>query len=80
MTERSKRQIRPTKRFIEEIGNNPVKLRNLDIDELKEIVKNKKSSKKQPEKQIEPLKSPTKTTINTLKAPEKSKKNRSENS
>ena len=42
MTERSKRQIRPTKRFIEEIGNNPVKLRKLDIEELKEIVKNKK--------------------------------------
>ena len=74
MTERSKRQIRPTQRFIEEIGNEPVKLRKLDIEELKEIVRNKKTSKKQPEKQIEPLKSPTKTTINTLKAPEKSKK------
>ena len=59
MTERSKRQIRPTKRFIEEIGNNPVKLRNLDIEELKEIVRNKKPPRKQPEKQIEPLKSPT---------------------
>ena len=40
MTERSRRQIRPTQRFIEEIGNEPVKLRSLDIEEQKEIVKN----------------------------------------
>ena len=63
MTERSRRQIRPTKRFIEEIDNEPIKLRSLDIDELIEIVRNKKPSKKPSEKQIEPLKSPTKLLL-----------------
>ena len=79
MVERPKRTHKaPLKeRYNALIEKEPVKLRNLDINELEQIVENNKRKapkRKQPEKQVEAPKSPINSTSKTPKAPSKSKK------
>ena len=65
--ERSKREHKPLKRFIEEMGNEPVK------EKVKPVAK-KQSARKQPQKPAEAPKSPLKTSSKTPNAPAKTKK------
>ena len=65
--ERSKREHKPLKRLIEQMGNEPVK------EKVKPVAK-KQSARKQPQKPAEAPKSPLKTSSKTPNAPAKTKK------